>query len=141
MRAKPRESRWRKATGVEPAWERLTPPTGFEARPRHRARLPSNGATLPRRRLQGLQPGAVLAQDVGVAHPAGQPGAVEEFEDLDRALAAQPGGVAECGCGDGAFARGKRGDQLGQLAHAVAVEEQVAHYLAGIALQGERAQQ
>ena len=32
---------WRKAAGVEPTRERLTPPTGFEARPRHRARLPS----------------------------------------------------------------------------------------------------
>jgi len=23
---------WRKAAGVEPTWERLTPPTGFEVR-------------------------------------------------------------------------------------------------------------
>lgn len=36
-----RKKRWRKAAGVEPTRERLTPPTGFEARPRHRARLPS----------------------------------------------------------------------------------------------------
>src|SRR3546814_8399005 len=33
--------KWRKAAGVEPARERMPSPTGFEARPRHRARLPS----------------------------------------------------------------------------------------------------
>ena len=35
------QEKWRKAAGVEPARERLPSPTGFEARPRHRARLPS----------------------------------------------------------------------------------------------------
>lgn len=30
------EGEWRKAAGVEPTWERLTPPTGFEAQPCHR---------------------------------------------------------------------------------------------------------
>ena len=37
---------WRKAAGVEPTWERLTPPTGFEARPCRRARMPSAKARL-----------------------------------------------------------------------------------------------
>jgi len=32
---------WRKAAEIEPARERMPSPTGFEARPRHRARLPS----------------------------------------------------------------------------------------------------
>src|SRR5579864_8340813 len=32
----------RKADGVEPSWERLTPPTGFEAQPHHRIRMPSS---------------------------------------------------------------------------------------------------
>src|SRR5262249_32576589 len=34
--------RWRKAVGVEPTRERLTPPTGFEVRPHHRMRVPSS---------------------------------------------------------------------------------------------------
>lgn len=32
---------WRKAAEIEPARERMPSTTGFEARPRHRARLPS----------------------------------------------------------------------------------------------------
>ena len=43
LRNLPEWLEWRKAAGVEPTRERLTPPTGFEARPRHRARLPSLG--------------------------------------------------------------------------------------------------
>jgi len=35
------EERWRKAAGVEPTKERLTPFTGFEAQPYHRIRMPS----------------------------------------------------------------------------------------------------
>src|SRR5690606_19850534 len=35
------KNKWRKAAGVEPTWERLTPPTGFEAQPCHRTRMPS----------------------------------------------------------------------------------------------------
>ncbi len=35
------KEKWRKVAGVEPARERMPSPTGFEARPRHRARLPS----------------------------------------------------------------------------------------------------
>lgn len=34
---------WRKAAGVEPTQERLTPLTGFEVRPYHRIRMPSLG--------------------------------------------------------------------------------------------------
>jgi hypothetical protein len=32
---------WRKVAGVEPTGKRLTSPTGFEARPHHRMRMPS----------------------------------------------------------------------------------------------------
>jgi len=35
---------WRKVAGVEPTEERLTPPTGFEAQPHHRMRMPSEFA-------------------------------------------------------------------------------------------------
>src|ERR1700681_3630434 len=35
---------WRKVAGVEPTGKRLTPPTGFEARPHHRMRMPSEFA-------------------------------------------------------------------------------------------------
>lgn len=45
-----RSKNWRKAAGVEPTRERPTPPTGFEARPHHRVRVPSECLhyTLPR---------------------------------------------------------------------------------------------
>jgi hypothetical protein len=33
--------KWRKKMGVEPTRERLTPPTGFEARPPHQGRFSS----------------------------------------------------------------------------------------------------
>src|SRR5699024_8837563 len=63
--------KWRKATGVEPAWERLTPPTGFEARPRHRARLPSLGAIkLPRRWLRRRRCGAPRGPAAGCGRRA-----------------------------------------------------------------------
>src|SRR5439155_26639273 len=35
---------WRKVAGVEPTGKRLTSPTGFEARPHHRMRMPSEFA-------------------------------------------------------------------------------------------------
>src|SRR5450830_1621062 len=46
-RASSAPTKWRKAAGVEPAPERMPSPTGFEARPRHRARLPSIDSLRP----------------------------------------------------------------------------------------------
>src|SRR5262245_59318897 len=40
-RAPQRREEWRKRMGVEPTKERLTPLTGFEARPPHRGSIPS----------------------------------------------------------------------------------------------------
>ena len=37
-------ARWRREMGVEPTRRRMAPPTGFEARPTHRDRVPSGGA-------------------------------------------------------------------------------------------------
>ena len=47
---------WRKGTGVEPARRRLAPPTGFEARPTHRGRVPSCACTLVGRFTSPLHP-------------------------------------------------------------------------------------
>ena len=41
VRESPGSLAGRKAAGVEPTRERLTPPTGFEAQPHHRIRMPS----------------------------------------------------------------------------------------------------
>ena len=73
---------WRKAAGVEPTWEWLTPPTGFEARPHHRVRLPSSvpavlGQSGDCSGCGGLYwwvlplPVGTGAQGVGIAHAAG----------------------------------------------------------------------
>jgi hypothetical protein len=41
---RPDSARWRKVAGVEPTGKRLTSPTGFEVRPHHRMRMPSEFA-------------------------------------------------------------------------------------------------
>src|SRR5207253_9050193 len=87
------ESVWRKAAGVEPARERLPSPTGFEARPRHRARLPSWKSA-----LGSLRQCIVRANVALVAEPSGQAYTVEELENLDTALAADTCGIAKRRC-------------------------------------------
>ena len=79
-----RWEKWRKVAGVEPARERMPSPTGFEARPRHRARLPSLNSV-------GAGTGQrVVETDLSpFANPPGQAEAVEVFEDLDTAFASQ----------------------------------------------------
>lgn len=47
---------WRKAAGVEPTRERLTSPTGFEAQPHHRIRMPSFGENCRRRWSNPVRP-------------------------------------------------------------------------------------
>ncbi len=75
---------WRKAAGVEPARERMPSPTGFEARPRHRARLPSLNSF-----GAGVGQRVVEADLPTLAETPGQAEAVEVFEDLDTAFASQ----------------------------------------------------
>ena len=75
---------WRKAAGVEPARERMPSPTGFEARPRHRARLPSLNSL-----CVGVGQRVVGADLAGFAEASGQADAVEIFEVLNTAFASQ----------------------------------------------------
>lgn len=100
---------WRKAVGVEPTRERLPSPTGFEARPHHRVRLPSKSSpmtgeaagravSLPDLRLRGQ--GAVGSHLAFVAEAAGEADAVEVFEQLDAAFATELDLVAEGGGAD-----------------------------------------
>ena len=96
------EPRWRKAAGVEPTRKRLTPPSGFEAQPHHRVRVPSI-------------PAAVCAQHVRIVHAARVTDAIEELQDLDRTLAAEPDGVAIARGIDGAVFARQRGYDIGQL--------------------------
>jgi len=89
---------WRKAAGVEPTRERLTPPTGFEARPYHPIRMPSFVKRMQRQlqiqahtpmRLQPFAHPAIEPQQVRVSLEASISNAIEELQNLDRALAPQ----------------------------------------------------
>src|SRR5207245_11173680 len=92
---------WRKVAGVEPTRERSTPPTGFEARPHHRMRMPSELAFFPPTPISGAyRPSAVSAQHVRIAHASSVANAVEELQDLHRALATETERIAVLGCLD-----------------------------------------
>ena len=74
----PVSGKWRKAAGVEPARERMPSPTGFEARPRHRARLPSLNLVRVRHGQR------VVVTDLSrFAAAPGQAEAIEVFEVLN----------------------------------------------------------
>jgi len=65
-------------------------PTGFEARPRHRARLPSLKSVICL-----LGQGVVETEMALVAKPSRQADPVEVFENLDAALATQAHGITK----------------------------------------------
>src|ERR1700704_1713577 len=88
----------RKRMGVEPTRKRIAPPTGFEARPSHQGRFSSSSCVLFIYRLFaghaafGCRRDIERKQTVGthemlVMHAPRETDAIEEFEDLDRALA------------------------------------------------------
>ena len=64
-------------------------------------------------------PFAVRAQQVHLVHAARVTDAVEEFQDLDGALAAEADRIAIAGRADGAVLPRKDGDGFGQLADAL----------------------
>ena len=110
--------KWRKAAGVEPTQEWLTPLTGFEARPHHRARLPSMASSPLCVAVAFLEAGIVAAaylvcsggwlicplphgigpQQVGVAQASGVAHAVKIFQHLNGALAPKASRIAEGRC-------------------------------------------
>ena len=99
-------------------------PTGFEARPRHRARLPSLNSVLALSSQRVVEPDLAL-----VAHAPGKTDPVEVFENLDAALATQPRSVAKVGDLNHRILRRQLQQHSRQLAqHCVGVE-QVANHL------------
>ncbi|HEY0686635.1 MAG TPA: hypothetical protein VGD45_30120 [Steroidobacter sp.] len=60
--------------------------------------------------------------------------AIEEFQDLDRALAAEPDGIAIARSVDAAVFLREHGDNAGQRVDAIAVVEQIMHDLTHSAL-------
>src|SRR6202022_918098 len=80
---------WRKVAGVEPTGKRLTSPTGFEARPHHRMRMPSEFAVDALASVGSVLvvPTAVDTQPPRIACAASIANAVEELQNLGRALA------------------------------------------------------
>ena len=69
---------WRKEVGVEPTRERLTPPTGFEARPPHQERFPSRFGTHLGNSVSDKH--VRIAQVMGIARAPCVTHAVEEFQ-------------------------------------------------------------
>ena len=89
-----RKHEWRKAAGVEPTRERSTPPTGFEAQPHARMRMPSESTAVPVGSVAGCVP-QVAARPMLVTDASSVANAIEELQDLDAAFAAQADGIAE----------------------------------------------
>src|SRR5215472_11397707 len=88
---------WRKRMGVEPTKDRLAAPPGFEVRTPHRGRFSSLiRCARPwrvRRCAEQIEPMLVHAAQIAAAQRDAV--AIEEFQDLDRDLAAVVDLVAE----------------------------------------------
>src|SRR5579859_1938769 len=112
--------------GVEPTKERLTPLTGFEARPLHQERVSSMIRLTPVGRGWRLARQRAAAHAMFVAHPAQIADTVEKLQDLYRALAPDADPVAEHrGKHLALFRRQSRGNS-GQLGHRGLAIEQIA---------------
>ena len=94
---------WRKRMGVEPTWDRLTAPPGFEDQSPHRGtplflwRRDCNSPLLVFAR-NGRFASKGVGQPMACADATRKADAVEELEDLDGALASAADEVAEICC-------------------------------------------
>src|SRR5262245_7492808 len=104
--------------GVEPTKDRLAAPPGFEVRTSHRGRFPPliscSGTRGVRGRTEQVQPMLVHAAKITAAQCDAV--AIEEFQNLDRNLAAVIYLVAELGGGKLALDPG-RSQPCGDLHH------------------------
>jgi MFS transporter, DHA1 family, inner membrane transport protein len=91
----------RKAAGVEPTREWLTPSTEFEAQPHHQMRMPSLSNFLatflntpfP---LQHLPQPAIPSQQMNITLKARISHTIEKLQHLNRPLTPEPGPIAKC---------------------------------------------
>lgn len=89
--------------GVEPTWDRLTAPPGFEVRSPHRERDSSLrlNAVLRKHRFRRKETDTGRVYPAQVLPPDCEAMAIEELEDLDRHLAAVAKAVAEFSSSEG----------------------------------------
>jgi hypothetical protein len=123
--------------GVEPTRERLTPPTGFEARPPHRGRV-SSVCVVARSDMFGVRLAVGLVHErklpnsANAVHVADTPqiaDAIEKLKYLNRPFAPQANAIAEL---RGAHPVGTVFDvahDSGQLADRLPPEEVIPHHL------------
>ncbi|HVN43829.1 MAG TPA: hypothetical protein VMT66_01160 [Steroidobacteraceae bacterium] len=74
-------------------------------------------------------PGALFAQHTQIAHAAREAHAIEELEDLDRALAAETHRITKLRSADARPGTGAGLDDAGELRYARRIVEQITHHL------------